>query len=223
MVDYLNYGKQTQQSLSPTKDELLQLFPVPVLIAHYPFDFSKEFEWIKNLKMRNEENIKGVAYNDQSQDTFVLEKQELATIRQFIEVKLNEYVVNIMGAKNKMVLTQSWVNKSKKGEFHQEHSHPNSIISGVWYPKINEKLPPIEFIKSDKTGVNLSFDDYNMFTNERFMIPLKNGELILFPSNLSHCVSPNQCDEERISLSFNTWSTNSLGDKKRLTYLPCYT
>ena len=52
------------------------------------------------------------------------------------------------------------------------------------------------------------------------MIPLKKGDLILFPSNLSHSVPANQSDEERISLSFNTWCTGSLGDIRSLTYLP---
>ena len=52
------------------------------------------------------------------------------------------------------------------------------------------------------------------------MLPMKRGELILFPSNLSHSVPINQSDEERISLSFNTWPKGNMGDIKSLTYLP---
>ena len=52
------------------------------------------------------------------------------------------------------------------------------------------------------------------------MLPMKCGELILFPSNLTHSVPTNESDEERISLSFNTWSAGSLGDIDNLTYLP---
>ena len=33
-------------------DELLQLFPIPVLICPYPMDYTKELEWIKNCKTR---------------------------------------------------------------------------------------------------------------------------------------------------------------------------
>ena len=29
-------------------DELLQLFPIPVMICPYPTDYSKELEWIRN-------------------------------------------------------------------------------------------------------------------------------------------------------------------------------
>ena len=33
-------------------DELLQLFPIPVMICPYPVDYSKELEWIKNCETR---------------------------------------------------------------------------------------------------------------------------------------------------------------------------
>ena len=35
-------------------DELLQLFPVPVMICPYPVDYSKELEWIRNAETRKE-------------------------------------------------------------------------------------------------------------------------------------------------------------------------
>ena len=35
-------------------DELLQLFPIPVMICPYPTDYSKELEWIKNCETRRE-------------------------------------------------------------------------------------------------------------------------------------------------------------------------
>ena len=35
-------------------DELLQLFPVPILICPYPNDYSKELEWIRNAETRKE-------------------------------------------------------------------------------------------------------------------------------------------------------------------------
>ena len=52
------------------------------------------------------------------------------------------------------------------------------------------------------------------------MLPMKRGELILFPSNLTHSVPVNNTEEERISLSFNSWPKGNMGDIKSLTYLP---
>ena len=61
---------------------------------------------------------------------------------------------------------------------------------------------------------------YNHFNSHNFSLAMNKGELILFPSNLQHSVPYNQSDEERISLSFNTWSKGSLGNIDSLTYLP---
>ena len=94
------------------------------------------------------------------------------------------------------------------------------MISGVWYPQIHEQLPPIEFRNRSQRDVVLSIQRYNTFNSQTFLLPIKRGELILFPSNLTHGVPPNQSDEERISLSFNTWPKGSLGDISSLTFLP---
>ena len=119
----------------------MQLFPTPLLICPYPVDYTKELEWIRNAECRKE-NKGGDAgniqhYNRQSEDTFVLDRPELANIRTFIEAKLHEYVTKIMASTDKLIITQSWLNKNKKGESHHEHQHPNSMISGVWYPQIH--------------------------------------------------------------------------------------
>ena len=45
-------GYPTQQT--PAGDELMQLFPTPLLICPYPVDYSKELEWIRNQECRKE-------------------------------------------------------------------------------------------------------------------------------------------------------------------------
>ena len=133
-----------------------------------------------------------------------LDKPELANVRAFIEAKLHKFVTEIMASTDKLVITQSWLNKNKKGESHHEHVHPNSMVSGVWYPQIHEQLPPIQFRSRHQRDVSLQTEKYNTFNSATFMLPMKRGELILFPSNLTHSVPINQSDEEeRISLSFN--------------------
>ena len=216
-------GYPTQKTQSG--DELMQLFPTPVLICPYPVDYTKELEWIRNSECRKENkgNDGGgvkVHYNRQSEDTFVLDRPELSNVRAFIEAKLHQYVTGIMASTDKLVITQSWLNKSKKGESHHEHVHPNSVVSGVWYPQIHEQMPPIQFRSRQQRDVSLQTDKFNTFNSATFMLPMKKGELILFPSNLTHSVPPNQSEEERISLSFNTWPKGNMGDIKSLTYLP---
>ena len=50
-------------------DELLQLFPIPVLICPYPVDYSKELEWLKNCETRkNSESSNCLLYTSDAAD-----------------------------------------------------------------------------------------------------------------------------------------------------------
>ena len=201
----------------PQNDELISLFPIPLLVCAYQWDYSEELKWIRSVESWRENED---SYNRQSTDTFILDHPELKKIRTFIETKLNTFVSQTLGSEDRLAITQSWLNKNEKGESHHEHVHPNSMISGVWYPVIHDKLPPIQFRNRAQRDVELSTERYNTFNSATFMLPLNPGELILFPSNLTHSVQPNLGDEERMSLSFNTWVKGNMGTIAALTYLP---
>ena len=224
-----NTGQTHEGSMpQPTKagDDLVQLFPIPVVISKYPNDFGNELEFIKTLSCNckngaGEENAGGSEYyNRQSENTFVLDLPELVNIRNFIKFKLDEYALNIMGSPDDLVITQSWLNRNGLGEHHHDHTHPNSIISGVWYPQISKELPPIQFRSEQVRQISLKIEKFNAFNSTTFMLPMNAGELIIFPSSLPHSVPKNINKEERISLSFNTWAKGNLGGKRELTYLP---
>jgi len=164
-------GYPTQQT--PAGDELMQLFPTPLLICPYPVNYDKELEYIRNATCKRENKGGGndcapgglvQHYNRQSDNTFILDEPELANIRAFIEAKLHEYVTKIMASDDKLAITQSWLNKSKKGESHHEHVHPNSMISGVWYPQIHEQMPPIQFRSRQQRDVSLQTEKFNTLT-----------------------------------------------------------
>ena len=201
--------------------ELVQLFPVPLLISKYPKDLTKELEYVKNLEYKRE-NIddNGKPLNHQSSKTFLFDEPELQEVAEFVNVMLQFYVKNVMECTDTLVVTQSWANMTKKGERHHEHSHPNSIISGVFYLQNNKNLPPIQFRKKSNHSFDLKVEKHNNFNSATYLLPADSGELLLFPSTLPHSVLDNESDEDRISIAFNTFSKGSLGDIDSLTYLP---
>ncbi len=204
---------------TPKQPELIQLFPKPVLISKYHKDFTKELEYVKSLEHKLNEKSQ-TEYAKQSTNTFLLDEPELASIREFIEAYLKFYVHNVLECTDELVITQAWSNICEKGKKHHEHVHPNSIVSGVFYFQINENLPPIEFRNPNTHSFNLNIQKQNNFNSATFLLPLNSGELILFPSNLTHSVPENKADLPRISLAFNTFAKNSLGSIDSLTYLP---
>ena len=197
------------------KDELLQIFPIPVFITKYEHSIEDEFKFIEKLRyIEQKENG-----NFKSDDTYLLKHKELALIKNFIYESLNKYTQQIWMTKQKLVVTQCWTNRNPPHSKHHEHVHPNSIVSGVFYFKQSKTLPPIQFSKATQDGVKLNPEKYNQFNAETFLLPMVDGELVLFPSSLRHSVPLNHGNDTRYSMSFNTFCIEELGSKETLTHL----
>lgn len=112
-----------------------------------------------------------------------------------------------------------WYTIYGKGHIVQEHFHPNSIISGVFYLKCPPKCGDIVF--SDN---NYNFKNYCVNTSrlktftypKDYPVKPEDGMILLFPSWLSHKTTPNQSDEEKIMFAFNMIPTNQSFDDSDL-------
>ena len=197
------------------KDELLMVFPTPVQIYKYEDSIEKELKYIEGVEWKQQ-----VANaNFKTKDSYLTKHEQLKNIVSFFKECIDDYCNTIINSEQRLVITQLWGNRNPKGSKHHEHVHPNSIISGVFYLRQDPKLPPIQFSKSNQEAMKLDPRKYNSYNAETFLLPCTSGELILFPSNLRHSVPVNQGDEERISLSFNTFSIDALGSEESLTHL----
>ena len=197
------------------KEELLQLFPTPLLIVPYEQPINKELTYLKTISYRKQQQNG----NFRSDDSYLLRNEEFKNIKNFLKESIDKFTTNVLNTKQRLVITQCWANRNPKGSQHHEHVHPNSIISGVMYFQINEKLPPISFTKDRQDGMKLNVEKYNHMNSETFMLPCKPGELILFPSSLRHSVPTNHGEEDRISVSFNTFCIDAIGSEQSLTHL----
>ena len=197
------------------KEELLQIFPTPVLITKYENNLSKEIEYVDNLTYKEQKSNA----NFKSQNTYLLEIEELKNLKDFFYESLNKFTKNISQSEQRLVITQCWANKNPPGSKHHEHVHPNSILSGVFYLRQDKTLPPISFSKTQQHAMKLDPKKYNNLNSETFLLPCVAGELLLFPSNLKHSVPLNLGKEARLSMSFNTFSVDTLGSEESLTHL----
>ena len=197
------------------KDELLQIFPTPVLITKYDGDISEETKYVENLEYLTQQENK----NFKSKDSYLLKHEIFKNIKNFFGESITTYTEKVLNSKQHLVITQCWTNKNPPGAKHHEHVHPNSILSGVFFFKIGGKLPPIQFAKTNQVAMKLDPVKYNNITAETFMLPCVPGELLLFPSNLKHSVPINLSEETRYSMSFNTFCIDVLGSENSLTHL----
>jgi uncharacterized protein (TIGR02466 family) len=195
-------------------DEIFSIFPTPVLVCNYPDSYEKELEYIKSIEFYKPNNPVVAV---QSEDNYILNNPELKKIRNFIQIKLNKFSKEILKYEDNLNITQSWINLSSLGKTHNRHSHPNSIISGVWYAEISEDSSPIRFHNSLVREISLNTIEANEFNGIEYTLMPKKSNIIFFPSNLHHDVLKNESDSIRISLSFNSWPEETFGNKLYLT------
>jgi len=196
--------------------QILNLFPVPIYYENCNFDYTEEFEFLKREPSVGEKNWK----KETSADTFLLRKSELKRLKDWIEITLDTFIKNFYKSRTELYITQSWLNTIEPGGYHPDHYHPNSIISGVWYPEIAVgQTSPIHFCNFQKPNIiQLNSDNPTPYNSNVMTAPIESGQLILFSSSTFHGVIPNKTDTNRYSLSFNTWTHNDLGDESYLTY-----
>ena len=168
------------------KEELLQIFPTPILITKYEGDLSKELKYVDYLPYKEQK----ANANFKSQDTYLMEIEELKSIKDFFYESLNKYTKNINQSDQRLVITQCWANKNPPGSKHHEHVHPNSILSGVFYLKQDKILPPIHFHKTNQHAMKLDPKKYNNLNSESFLLPCVDGELLLSLIHISEPTRP---------------------------------
>ena len=121
-----------------------------------------------------------------------------------LDICINQYV-NTYGCL-KVNIVNSWISYQYPHSKLVKHTHPGSHISGVLYLRADEKSSPIYFYNPNPFATFTSRANHgNDFTREHVKFTPKTGDLLIFPSWLSHGSDIEEnMSEERIILSFNT-------------------
>lgn len=206
--------------------EILELFPTPVFTTMIPLDFSKVVPWLFKQEMLSEE-VDSPNYGERSKNSYILEEPEAIDLKSYILELATQYGKLLGYDYESYRFGQSWVSYKHPGQHHTMHSHPNSLISGVFYfGEPTDKTPAIKFHKLEG-GFNVSYLSPKLVKDKRelkysqkeFSIEFTPGLLLLFPSYLHHSVPLNKTDKTRCSLAFNVVPKVGLGDETSLTEL----
>ena len=195
------------------------LFPEPVYFSKLERALTK-----KELKIIDEHQKKTYPKvgNTTSNDNYVLENTTLKNLKKDLHTKVMDYFDKIVCTDNSITpyITQSWINYTRPNQYHKEHSHSNSYISGIFYIDAQKEVDSITFCKpdADKT-IKPHVTRYNPFNSTTCLFPVETGNIFLFRSSLTHRVDKKKGTNTRISLSFNTFIKGPLGNEKELTQL----
>ncbi len=125
-------------------------------------------------------------------------------------MSLGEYYLQQVGIQKNIRMGSIWINYGYKGDFNPIHTH-DALLSGVIYMSQDDDITKEQEEGSHgraTSGIpgmthfvhDLNHSSLNRFTySNRFV----KGELLMFPSFLTHWVNPFQTDGERVTIAFN--------------------
>lgn len=125
-------------------------------------------------------------------------RKYLPTFSAFLDAHIKDYLLR-MGRNVEHTILHSWINLTPPGKRQPQHSHPNSLLSGVYYHQTIKEQGGIIFYNPN------SFSRMAMFGAEeqaKCFDPIP-STLILFPSWLEHSTEENLSDTIRVSIAFN--------------------
>lgn len=199
--------------------ESVGIFPQPVIKSNIGREWTeKELDFIK-YHSDNTHNNMG---NTTSNDRYVLNAPEAKGFLDFIAEGIQVYIDKVISPKNpvQFYVTQSWLNYTQPGQYHHTHEHPNSIISGVLYIDADLEKDKIYFHNPIKyKQISFPAKEWNWFNSQSWFFQVKTGDLVLFPSSLTHHVDAKEGDNTRCSLAFNVFAKGYIGNEEELTAL----
>lgn len=207
--------------------EIIELFPTPVFTTMVPERFSTIIPWMYSQDILSE-HIDEANYGQRSKNSYIMEEPETVELKKYILDLVQVYASQMLKYDyEEYRFSQSWLSYKHPGQHHTMHTHPNSMISGVFYfGEPSQDTPAIRFHKLIG-GMNVGYISPKMKKDKRdskyaieyMSVDFKPGLLLLFPSHVYHSVPINNSENVRCSLAFNIVPKVGFGDETSLTEL----
>lgn len=193
-------------------------FPTPIMTEQLNRAFTKkELEAVKKHASKTRETVSNVV----SKNQYILDMLEFKALKAELTDIASNYIKQIHKPKYpiEIYITQSWLNWTSKDQYHAMHEHPNSFVSGVIYFDADRTKDSIIFYRSEYRQLLIEPIKYDEITSGSKWFNIHTGDIILFPSHMTHGVNPIKEKRTRLSLAFNTFIKGKLGDHDTSTEL----
>ena len=194
------------------------IFPTPIYISKLNRVLTEsELLFVDENKLDTYNNEGNITSNN----NYILNNKIFRELKEQLDLKVQDYFNKIICPANNITpyITQSWLNYTETNQYHHKHEHPNSLVSGVFYINSDDKFDKIKFFNDDYKTFKPEIKEYNIWNSQSWWFSVKTGDVILFPSSLSHMVETKEGDNTRISLAFNVFIKGTIGVNKSLTEL----
>lgn len=194
--------------------EIIEIFPTPVyagevILPKYNFN---------SIDLLDQQGSLGGGFISKSQQ--ILSSFEFSDLKNQIDMHINKYYYDILGFSKEThpYIISSWMTKHTPGDSAETHLHENSLLSGVVYLKVPENSGDLFFRLSSDSGKKLfsstispNIEIPTKYNAKHTQIKVKEGLLLIFPSQLLHSVAKNLSSEDRFVIAFNCFIKGKLG------------
>lgn len=198
------------------------MFPTPLYVNTYKGDITDIVQYFNSCEMNE---ASGGGYGMISKNSYIIDHPVCKPLADFFIQCFKDFATNVMRYNYKDIqFAQSWLTYKLPGQFHKAHTHPNTLLAGVFYYDFQPGDAAICFSKEAKS-YNRSYlepsllDDYQQhtFSQEEIYFTPKQNNFIIFPSYVTHGVPPNQTNKIRKALGVNVLTKGTLGDRETIS------
>lgn len=188
--------------------ELIPVYSTPFWQAEYP-DFQEHKEKFldaaSEYKKQNESVEKNNIYGYQSPETLQLNK-EFSPLFNYVCLIASRATADLDFIDCDIFMTSAWLNINDTRQCMNYERVGRDVFSGFFHLKVPENSGKIIFHNPGLNGLWSGCDltaEKNQFTGETIRIDPIEGNIILFPSYISHSIETNNHDDETIFVTFN--------------------
>ena len=211
------------------KSQIYNLFPIPLYVNTYDGYTTEVIKYFDSQEMNP---AFGGGYGMISKNSYVVDNPVCNELNKFFMSCFEEFATQIMRYRYKeLEFAQSWITHKQPGQFHKAHTHPNTLLAGVFYYDWQPDDAAICFSKDVKSfnrsylepSLLADYQSYPYSQEEIYFTPQQNN-FIIFPSYLTHGVPPNKTNRVRKALGVNALTKGTLGDQETISEIifGCY-
>jgi len=180
--------------------QIIDLFPLPLGVVECPLDIKEIIKFFDTVEMGSEQ---GSVYGLVSENTYILDNPICKPLADWILKSMQEYSEEILGWDEKLQFSQTWLTYKLPGQKHEVHTHPNSLLAGVFYYEVYDNYPAITFhnpiVSFGRSTFQSKPKDPNnsKYLRDTLSFTPSPNTLIIFPSNTPHSVPVNNTKQVR--------------------------
>jgi uncharacterized protein (TIGR02466 family) len=194
------------------------IFPTPIYMSKLDRKLTPlELKFVDKNKKNSHKNNGNITSNN----NYILNEKPFLNLKKELDLRVKDYFNKVISSTDAVTpyITQSWLNYTETNQYHHKHGHPNSLVSGVFYINSDEQFDKIKFFNDEYETIKLEAKEWNIWNSKSWWFSVKTGDLIMFPSSLTHMVENKEGTNTRISLAFNVFIKGTIGNNKNLTEL----